>query len=107
VYAIVSSGDDPENDPPVLTVEHPYQVAAHRDPRDSRAIREALFRWAEDDKSQWGYLFLPDETITVSKNGRKWVDEERDEHALGEVPVVPIVHRPRLLRPTAGRSSTT
>jgi hypothetical protein len=27
------SGDDPENDPPVLTIEHPYQVAAHRDPR--------------------------------------------------------------------------
>ncbi|MCU1488281.1 MAG: phage portal protein [Actinomycetia bacterium] len=101
VFAMVGSGDE-DGDPPVLTIEHPSQVAVGRDPR-TRIIREALYRWQEDDKSEWGQLHLPDVTITLKKQGRTWVDEDRDEHNLNEVPVVPIVHRPRLLRPD-GRS---
>lgn len=100
-YAIVGSGDQ-DDDPPVLTIEHPFEVATLRDPR-TREVEAGLKTWTETDKTQHAQLYLPDSTVTLEKKGRNWVEEERDDHELGEVPVVPIVHRGRILRPE-GRS---
>jgi hypothetical protein len=43
-------------------------------------------------------LYLPDATVwlTGSSQGTRWVEEDRDEHRLGAVPVVPLVNRGRL-----------
>lgn len=95
-YAIVGAGDE-DDEMPVLTIEHPLQVITRRDPR-TRDTSCALHRWKDDDGIQWGELFTPEETITIVKHGRGWVDEERDEHNFGVVSVVPIRNRPRILR---------
>ncbi len=97
-YAIVGAGDD-EGDPPVISVEHPFQVVAIRDPR-TRLVSAALKRWQEDDRSQWAVLYLPESTTTYTRVNREWTQVgPRDDHELGRVPVVPLVNRPRMLRP--------
>lgn len=101
-FGILGSGEDPDNDPPVLTIESPRDVAVRRDPK-TRTIRSGLKRWQEDDKSSWAQLYLPDATVTFEKKGRGWAEVERDEHDVGEVLVVPLVNYPRTSRPD-GRS---
>jgi hypothetical protein len=97
-YVCVGSGDLP-GDPPLITVEHPLQVFADRDPR-TRRVRSAVKRWQELDGSQWAVLYLPDATATYRRGRDGWqVDGGVDQHGLGRVPVVPLVNRPRVLRP--------
>jgi hypothetical protein len=100
-YAIVGSGDE-DGDPPVLSIEHPLQVVTRRDPR-TRETTAALKRWKDDDKTQRAQLYTPDATVTLSKKGRSWEEDERDDHQLGVVTVVPLVHKGRMMRPN-GRS---
>jgi len=97
-YVIVGSPDD-EDDPPVMTVEHPLQVAVVRDPK-TRRVSAALKRWKDDDGAQWATLYVPDSTITYvrsSRSSRTWSENDRDDHELGAVPVVPLVNRGRML----------
>lgn len=56
-------------------------------------------------------LYLPNETRWYSSDngGGTWSEIDRDEHGKGEVPVVPIINRPRTRRrrtapPRLGRS---
>jgi hypothetical protein len=96
-YVCVGSGDAP-GDPPLITAEHPLQVFADRDPR-TRKVRSAVKRWSETDGSQWAVLYLPDST-GVYRYANGWqLDSPVDQHNLGRVPVVPLVNRPRILRP--------
>lgn len=96
-YVIVGSPDS-DDDAPIMTVEHASQVMTLEDPR-TRLITAAAKRWRDDDKVQWATLYLPASTTTYRKAGRDWVvDGKPDEHQLGEVPVVPLVNRHRLLR---------
>lgn len=96
-YVIVGAGDS-DDDPPVVTVESPLQVAALRDPR-TRKVSQAIKRWAEFDGSEWATLYLPDSTTTLVKDHNDWRVVNIDRHGLGHVPVVPLVNRPRILRP--------
>jgi hypothetical protein len=95
---IVGAPDIP-GDAPVITVESPFQVTAIRDPKRTRVVKQALKEWFEIDGSRWANLYLPDSTITYTVDHGKWTEVARDDHEFGVVPVVPMVNRPRTLRP--------
>lgn len=104
-YAIVGAGDS-AGDAPLVTVESPMQVFAARDPR-SRRVSSAVKWWVEGDVTSGfehhAVLYLPNSTrhlVRSGKTGPGWVlSGDVDEHGLGIVPVVPLVNRPRTLRP--------
>lgn len=95
-YVIVGAGET-DDDPPLMTVEHPLQMIARMDPR-TRRVKDALKRWKDDDGVQWASLYLPDATIVFRKDRRSWIEDERDDHELGEPPVVRLLNRGRMLR---------
>jgi len=99
-YVIVGSGDDDGSDP-IVTVESPFQVFAERDPR-TRRVSAAIKRWQEGegkDIVQRATLYLPDSTESFAFD-KEWKSTgPADEHGLGRVPVVPLVNRPRILKP--------
>lgn len=95
-YYCVGTGDDEAV--PLVTVESPLQMVHDW---SNRARRVTLAgRFYEDDSSgrteRKVTLYEPDQTTWIrrSRNGR-WVIEDRDEHKLGEVPVVPLVNKGR------------
>lgn len=98
-YVIV--GSDTESDDPIVTVESPFQVFAERDPR-TRRVTAAVKRWQDGegkDAVQRATLYLPDSTESFAFD-KEWKSTgAADNHELGRVPVVPLVNRPRILRP--------
>lgn len=101
-YVLVGSADSLD-DPPVVTVESPLQVFAKRDPR-TRRVTAAVKRWDEGDEGtsqeRHAMLYLPNSTRHLIHGKDGWVVTGRvDAHELGRVPVVPLVNRPRILRP--------
>lgn len=100
-YVIVGSGDEDDSDP-VVTVESPFQVFAERDPR-TRRVTAAVKRWQEGDGEaavQRATLYLPDATESFAMGKGGWLSTgAADNHELARVPVVPLVNRPRILRP--------
>lgn len=98
-YVIV--GSDTESDDPIVTVESPFQVFAERDPR-TRRVTAAVKRWQDGegkDAVQRATLYLPDSTESFAFE-KEWKSTgAADNHELGRVPVVPLVNRPRILRP--------
>lgn len=103
-YVTVGAGDDAD-DPPVITDESALDVIATVDPR-TRKTAAALRRWSSDDAcdsaaaADRATLYLPDVTIGWAKDkAGAWVEESRDTHDLGAVPVVPILNRARRKRP--------
>lgn len=102
-YVIVGS-PDATDDPPVVTVESPLQVFARRDPK-TRKVVSAVKRWDEGEPTlgpleQHAMLYLPNSTRHLVRTAQGWrVTGTIDEHDLGRVPVVPLVNRPRILRP--------
>src|SRR6478752_5542192 len=95
-YYCAGTGDDP--DVPLVTVESPLQLI-HEWSNRHRAVTSAA-RFYEDEsdgeKTRRATLYEPRQTTWCkrARNGR-WVIEERDEHGLGEVPVVPLVNKSR------------
>lgn len=87
---------DEDTDSPLITVEHPTQCITEQDPRTRQPV-SALKRWKDADGVQRATLYLPDSTRHFYR-ARRWVEEDRDEHRLGVVPVVPLVNRARLLK---------
>ncbi|MFI6238349.1 phage portal protein [Micromonospora sp. NPDC050795] len=100
-FVIVGAGDD-EDDAPIISVESPEQVVARRDPR-TRRVLSALKRWDEEpgtpSMEKWATLYLPDSTRLLVFRRGEWQVVSTDDHGMGRVPVVPLVNRPRLLRP--------
>lgn len=97
-YVCVGAGDSP-GDPPLITVEHPLQAYVDRDPR-TRKGRAGIKRWDEPDGSRWAVLYLPDSTGVYRHGPEGWaLDSPEDRHELGRLPMVPLVNRPRILRP--------
>lgn len=108
-FAVIgTNAEDP--DTPLVTVESPLQMYAEIDPR-TRRPRAALKRWTERyletntsvqrDAAQYSdhaTLYLPDRTIWYERKVG-WNIIEEDIHNLGEVPVVPLVNRQRLMYP--------
>lgn len=84
---------------PLVTPESPLEVYVDVDPR-TRKVRSALRRVNEVDAAggvgrRYATLYQPNETVWCTWDGG-WVEERRDQHGLGRVPVVPLVNRPRL-----------
>lgn len=97
-YVTVGS-PDAAGDPPLISIESPFQMVTARDPR-TRRVTSALKRWVEDDaRTQSGVLYTPGATTLLTYDRGKWRARSTDRHELGRVPVVPLVNRPRLLRP--------
>ena len=103
-YVIVGSNPDDET-LPVITVESPLEAYAETDPR-TRQVTAGIKRWTADDGDgpvDHATLYLPDETVWWIRDGDSWIedpDNPSDEHGLGEVPMVPLVNRPRTRRRT-------
>jgi hypothetical protein len=100
-YVVVGSGDAAD-DVPIVTVESPFQVFAERDPR-TRRVSAAIKRWQEGEGTaitQRATLYLPNSTESFAAEKAGWVSTgPADVHDLGRVPVVPLVNRPRIMRP--------
>lgn len=104
-YVIVGAReDDPAT--PLITVESALDVFAEHDPRTG-AVTAAVKRWCEEPEGEspvdYATLYLPTSTSWwVRGRSGAWEpdsEHERDEHGLGEVPVVVLANRPRLKRP--------
>ena len=89
---IVGPGDEPGV--PLVTVEEARAVGYTRDPR-SRRVDRAVKQWTEDGETH-AVLYLPGRTLHVVAKaaGRVVVDEY--PRGFEQVPVVPLVNRPKL-----------
>lgn len=95
-FVIVGSGET-DDDPPVMTVEHPLQMTVRRDPK-TRKITEGLKRWKDEDGVQRAALYLPDSTIQFERRRGSWTEIDRDDHELGRPPVAALLNNGRILR---------
>jgi hypothetical protein len=114
-YTMVAPGPDG----PVITVEDPAETIVETAPGSRRLRLAALKVWFDDDGFARAYLYLPDAIYKFRTqqrrevNGFNWDavtweafrDEDDDwpvRNALGMVPVIPLLNRPR--RDGTGRS---
>jgi hypothetical protein len=96
-YVSVGSADEPDQ-PPLVTVETPRNMAVEFDPRARRVT--AALRLFDADRygiSRSAVLMYPNVTITLYREGGggPWQLVDRDEHRLGAVPVVRMTNRER------------
>lgn len=108
-YITVGTNEE-DSDTPLVTVDSPLEVFASVDPR-TRKVRAALRRWCDEDSlvrivQQYATLYLPDATISYEAGDGGWKETGRDEHKLGQAPVVPLINRSRLAD-RCGRSELT
>lgn len=104
-YVIVGSRED-DSATPLVTVESALDVYAEHDPRTGE-VAAAVKRWCVEREgespSDFATLYLPDSTSWwVKDRSGAWVEDpehERDDHGLGEVPVVPLANKARLKKP--------
>ncbi len=96
----VTVGSNPEADkPPLISVESPFQVWAQRDAR-TRRVNAAIKQWTDLDDVAHTIVYTPTAITSFLKGKDGWeVDGTPDNHNFGVVPVVPLVNRPRILRP--------
>lgn len=92
-------------DTPLVTAESPLQMYADFDPA-TRKIRAALRRWNDIDPmtgallQRHATLYRPNSTVWYDSGAPgTWVETDRDDHGLGDPPVVVMPNRPRLLLP--------
>lgn len=101
-YVTIGAGDS-SDDPPIIVDETALDMFATTDPR-TRKTAAAVRRWCAEEDPEPGKaadmatLYLPDATVTFGKQGSDWVEQDRDDHRLGAVPVVEIVNRMRRKR---------
>ncbi len=108
-YVAVGTNED-DVDTPLVTCESPLEVYADVDPR-TRNVRAALRRYGGHQQSlareteYYATLYLPNETIFYERAGEygQYDEVDRDQHNLGQAPIVPLVNRARLAD-TCGRS---
>jgi hypothetical protein len=101
--AICVGSNEDDEDTPLVTVESPEEITWELDPR-TRKVLNALRRYRDIEGREFATLYRQGGTVWLKRSGRGrsgWVEDEdgtvgRDEHALGVVPVVPLVNRPRL-----------
>ncbi len=97
-YVCVGS-NEADKDTPLVTVESPREVVTVRDPR-TRQVRSALRLWKDEKthENASATLYLPDVTVWLVWDQGGWAEVDRDEHALGRVPVVSLLNRARTRR---------
>lgn len=104
-YAVVGTNED-DADTPLVTLESPLQMFAEVDPRTRKpiaAVKRWSDRWPGMDAAHFAdnaMLYLPNARIWYQRtNSAGWRIVERDDHMLGELTVVPLVNRQRLMIP--------
>lgn len=95
-----------EDASPLVTIHSPLTTTGIRDAATRRLSAAWTSLQVDDDETVRGVLDLPHVSITVELKEGRWTVIERDEHALGRVPVVQFVNRPRASR-RGGRSEIT
>jgi hypothetical protein len=100
-FAIVGENEeDPKT--PIITVEHPSQVAVYRDPR-TRRILWGLKRWTDDEDPnrpvEHAALYGLDTNYYYVMDEGRWADTEVVEHDRNMCSVAQLPNRPRLLDP--------
>ncbi len=105
-FGVVGKGAQGEPSP-LITVESPTHMTGVWN-RRRRALESALNVTVDDNgKINGATLYLPGETIEVLPgSAQDWTLETRTRHSLGELPVEPLVNRPRSGDMT-GRSEIT
>lgn len=103
-FVTVGVNED-DDQTPLVTVESPLEMTVELDPR-TRQVAAALKVYRQPNpllgrQGTYATLYLPDVTIWLSTESTsprpsKWVEDDRNEHLLGRVPVVPLVNRGRL-----------
>ena len=94
--AFMSVGTNEDNpELPLVRVESPREMTALVDVRREEMIAAARFYGStETDPGPLNLtLYKPDETVWVAKSDGKWVEQDRDVHNLGAVPVVMHLNR--------------
>lgn len=99
-HGFVTVGANPDDkEHPLITVESSKSMIARIDPR-TRRITAALRVYYDPYRSNaptQATLYQPDSTVYLDKGaGWDWAVTERDEHHLGQVPVVQFINRPRV-----------
>lgn len=91
-----------ENNPnlPLITTESPREMITERDPRTGKVSAAAKVYEVVNGQPTRGTLYLPNTTIWLTRDSGQWEEDERDEHGLGVVPVVPKFNRRRLTVPS-------
>jgi hypothetical protein len=88
-----------EDDPslPLVRVESPREMAALVDVRKERVEAAARFYGADEDRGispTRVTLYMPNATVWLAKDtDGRWVEQDRDDHRLGAVPVVMHLNR--------------
>lgn len=90
----VGTNEDDESRP-LIRAESPMEMAAKVDMRRGQMVAAARFFRDAGKSSTSGTLYLPDETIWFERRNGNWVEVDRDQHDLGEVPVIMHLHRRR------------
>lgn len=88
-FAVVGTGYEGEPSP-LITVESPNTMTASWDKRLRRC--SSAFSSYGDGTAKF---YLPNQTLTLFLDNRRWVVLDRDEHALGRLPVVRFDNRLR------------
>ena len=80
---------------PLVRVESPREISAFIDKRRETLTSAARFYDpAEDDvRPRRVTLYRPDVTVWARRSSLGWVEEDRDEHGLGAVPIVMHLNR--------------
>lgn len=94
-YAMVGPAET-DNDPPVITIESPFDAIHEDDPR-TKLVRHGLKRWTDPDKTRWMTYLHQDGSVTWRKKGTEWAEDERDDHEFGICSLVPLMNDPRIL----------
>lgn len=100
----VTVGSNPDGPFPLVTVESPFQMWAQREP-GTRRVTAAIKRWHDPQynvpvpNQQHAIVYTPEWTRWFVWEGGGWKQTYSDDHNFGIVPVVPLVNRPRLMRP--------
>lgn len=97
-FLAVGTNED-DRDTPLVTVESPLEMYAYVDPRRRKPIAALRRTFQLDTLARFGErtatLYLPNRTVWYDWNAAAWKETGRDEHGLGELPVVPMVNRAR------------
>lgn len=102
-FARVGTG---EGGVPLVTMHSPMTTTGVRDPATRRLRAAWTSLEVKDGETVRGVLDMPYGSVTVRLVQGRWVEEDRDPHMLGRVPVVQFSNRPRTAR-RGGRSEIT
>jgi hypothetical protein len=107
-YWLVEPPAPGTDDPPTITCEHPSQTIVAVDRANRRRRLAALKKWVGEDGYLYANVYLPEgvakyRSVEKAKAGRKpqfsrRTDDPGGPHDLGEVPVIPLMNRPSMLR---------